>query len=77
MCSWNKFNVLGEDDSSDGTELEYESMVDHFEVYNLTYFNWKNWISVRISVNNYKETSTVYIKKTQVVWTGALVKAAL
>lgn len=42
MCSWNKFNVLGEVDSSDGTELEYESMVDHFEVYNLTYFNWKN-----------------------------------
>ena len=30
MCSWNKSNVLEEIDSSDGSELEYESMVESF-----------------------------------------------
>ena len=28
MCRWNKSNVLEHVDSSDGSELEYESMVE-------------------------------------------------
>ena len=30
MCSWNKSNVLEEVDSSDGSELEYKSMIKSF-----------------------------------------------
>ena len=30
MCSWNLYHVLEEVDSSDGSELEYESMVESF-----------------------------------------------
>ena len=30
MCSWNLHHVLEEVDSSDGSELEYESMVESF-----------------------------------------------
>ena len=30
MCNWNKSNVLEEIDSIDGSELEYESMVESF-----------------------------------------------
>ena len=54
MCCWNKSNVLEEVDSSDGNELEYESMVKSFGGLQPYLFDPQKPISVKIALNNYK-----------------------
>ena len=78
MCSWNKSNVLEEIDSSDGSELEYESMVESFGGLQPYLFEPEKPNLGQDSSKQLQVTGTVYIKKdTSIAWAGALVKTAI
>ena len=64
MCNWNKSNVLEEIDSRDGSELEYESMVESFGSLQPYLFEpEKPNLSAQDSSKQLQVTGTVYIKK--------------
>ena len=63
MCSWNKSNVLEEIDSSDGSELEYESMVESFGGLQPYLFEPEKPNLGQDSSKQLQVTGTVYIKK--------------
>ena len=64
MCSWNKSKVLEEVDSSDGSVLEHESMVESFGVLHPYLFEPEKQNLLQDSAKQLQETGTVYMKKT-------------
>ena len=54
MCSWYKSNVLEEVDSSHGSELDHNSMVEPFGCLQPYLFELKNQIFVKIALDNCK-----------------------
>ena len=77
MCSWNKSNVLEEIDSSDGSELEYESMVESFGGLQPYLFEPEKPNLSQDSCKQLQVTELYTSKKTRVAWAGALVKTAI
>ena len=63
MFSWNKSNVLEEVDSSDGSELEYEDMVESFGGLQFYLFEPEKPNLLEDSFKQLQVTGTVYIKK--------------
>ena len=63
ICCWNKSNVLEEVDSSDGSELEYQSMVESFGGLQPYLFDPEKPHLCQYSSKQLQVTGTVHIKR--------------
>ena len=63
MCSWNKSKVLEEVDSSDGSVLEHESVVESFGGLQPSLFEPDKPNLLQDSSKQLQVTGTVYMKK--------------